>query len=214
MDVSRLSLASLTSTRQLDLPEFQVPPADPFALAAEWIARAIELGVREPGTLALATADAGGRPSSRFVLLKGFDSRGLLFVSQTTSRKGQDLLANPRASASFYWQELRLQLHIEGSVAQIEAAESDELFAARPIGSRAVSTTSRQGEELIDENVMNSQINDLISRGPKIERPDRWTGYRIAPERFEFWQGGEARLHRRLEYTLAAENWSWRRLQP
>lgn len=214
MDVSRVSLASLTATTQLDLPEFQVPPADPFALAAEWIARAIERGVREPGTLALATADAQGTPSSRFVLLKGFDSRGLLFVSQTTSRKGQDILANPQASASFYWQELRLQLHIAGAVAQIPPAESDAIFSERPIASRAVSTISRQGELLADENVMNQQISDLISRGPKIERPDRWSGYRLAPNRFEFWQGGENRLHHRLEYRLSEENWTHRQLQP
>lgn len=214
MDVSRVSLASLTSTRQLDLPEFQVPPADPFALAAEWIARAIDQGVREPGTMALATADANGAPSSRFVLLKGFDSRGLLFVSQDTSRKGQDIASNPQASASFFWQELRLQLHIAGSIAKIAAAESDELFADRPISSRAVSTTSHQGRELLDENVMSKEIGDLIARGPKIERPDRWSGYRLAPQRFEFWQAGESRLHKRLEYTLAGENWNWRRLQP
>lgn len=214
MDVSRVALASLTSSTQLDLPEFQVPPADPFALAAEWIARAIDSGVREPGTLALATADASGTPSSRFVLLKGFDSRGLLFVSQTSSRKGQDILANPQASASFYWQELRLQLHIGGSIEQIPPAESDELFAARPISSRAVSTVSHQGQELLDENVIAKEISDLIARGPKIERPDRWSGYRLSPQRFEFWQGGESRLHRRLEYALAGENWAWRRLQP
>jgi pyridoxamine 5'-phosphate oxidase len=214
MDVSRVSLASLTSTTQLDLPEFQVPPADPFALAAEWIARAIDLGVREPGTLALATADADGSPSSRFVLLKGFDKHGLLFVSQTSSRKGHDIAANPRASASFYWQELRLQLHIAGPVGQIPAAESDAIFAARPIASRAVSTVSHQGQELIDENVMNSQISDLVSRGPRIERPDRWVGYRIEPDRFEFWQGGESRLHKRLEYTLDEAGWHWRHLQP
>ncbi len=214
MDVSRVSLASLTSTTQLDLPEFQVPPADPFSLAAEWIARAIDMGVREPGSLALATADADGAPSSRFVLLKGFDSRGLLFVSQTTSRKGSDIAANPRASASFYWQELRLQLHIAGSIAQIPAEESDAIFHERPISSRAVSAVSKQGQELIDENVLNKEISDLISRGPRIERPDRWTGYRIHPERFEFWQGGESRLHHRLEYVLSEEGWSWRRLQP
>lgn len=214
MDVSRVSLASLTAKTQLDLAEFQVPPADPFALAAEWIAYAIDSGVREPGSMALATADADGNPSSRFVLLKGFDADGLLFVSQKTSRKGSDIAANPRASASFYWQELRLQLHIAGGVAEIPAAESDAIFAARPISSRAVSTVSVQGKELLDENVMAKEINELISRGPKIERPDRWVGYRIRPDRFEFWQGGENRLHKRLEYTLSQETWTWRRLQP
>lgn len=214
MDVSRVSLASLTSKTQLDLPEFQVPPADPFALAAEWISRAIDSGVREPGSVAIATADGQGRPSSRFVLLKGFDARGLLFVSQTTSRKGRDIAANPHASASFYWQELRLQLHMAGPIAEIPADESDAIFAARPISSRAVSSVSRQSEDLLDENVLNKQINELVARGPAIERPDRWTGYRLAPERFEFWHGGENRLHSRLEYTLDQENWNWRKLQP
>lgn len=214
MDVSRVSLPSLTSTTQLDLPEFQVPPADPFALAAEWISRAIDMNVREPGSLALATASAEGRPSSRFVLLKGFDKDGLLFVSQTSSRKGHDLAANPFASGSFYWQELRLQLHISGGVEQIPPAESDAIFAARPISSRAVSTASVQGQVLLDENVLNAQISDLVSRGPRIERPDRWVGYRIKPDRFEFWQGGQDRLHKRLEYTFTDETWNWRRLQP
>jgi pyridoxamine 5'-phosphate oxidase len=214
MDVSRVSLPSLTSTTILELPEFQVAPADPFSLAAEWIARAIEMGVREPGTIALATASGDGRPSSRYVLLKGFDSEGLLFVSQSTSRKGQDIAGNPRASASFYWQELRLQLHIEGSVEQLPNEDSDALFGARPLSSRAVSSVSNQGQQLTDENVMDAEINDLIARGARIERPDRWVGYRIKPQRFEFWQGGQDRLHKRLEYVLAEQGWSWRRLQP
>ncbi len=214
MDVSRVSLPSLTSTTLLDLPEFQVAPADPFSLAAEWISRAIDSGVREPGTIALATADGQGRPSSRYVLLKGFDDEGLLFVSQTGSRKGQDLASNPFASASFYWQELRLQLHIFGSAVQASAAESDALFNGRPLASRAVSSVSVQGKELLDENVLNAQINDMISRGARLERPERWVGYRIRPERFEFWQGGADRLHKRLEYTLSEENWTWKRLQP
>lgn len=214
MDVSRVSLPSLTSTTFLDLPEFQVAPADPFGLAAEWISRAIDSGVREPGTIALATADGQGRPSSRYVLLKGFDDEGLLFVSQTGSRKGQDLASNPFASASFYWQELRLQLHIFGSAAKVSPEESDALFNDRPLASRAVSSVSVQGKELLDENVLNAQISDMISRGARLERPDRWVGYRIKPERFEFWQGGADRLHKRLEYTLFEENWTWKRLQP
>jgi pyridoxamine-phosphate oxidase len=214
MDVSRVSLPSLTSTTLLDLPEFQVAPADPFSLAAEWISRAIGSGVREPGTIALATADGQGRPSSRYVLLKGFDQRGLLFVSQTGSRKGQDIAANPFASASFYWQELRLQLHISGAVEKLSAEESGSLFNDRPLASRAVSTVSVQGQQLLDENVMDAQIGDIIARGARIERPDRWVGYRIKPTRFEFWQGGADRLHKRLEYTLVDETWSWKRLQP
>lgn len=214
MDVSRVSLASLTSTTQLDLPEFQVPPADPVALAAEWIALAIEKGVREAGSFALATADADGAPSNRFVLLKGFDQNGLLFVSQDGSRKGRDIAANPRASASFYWQELRLQLHMFGSVERASDAESDELWNNRPLASRAVSATSVQDTDLIDEERMNEEISALVSRAPRIPRPDRWTGYRLKPERYEFWHGGANRLHRRLEYTLFNETWSWRRLQP
>jgi pyridoxamine-phosphate oxidase len=214
MDISRVSLRSLTGTTQLDLPEFQVPPADPFSLATEWIVRAIDMGVREPGSLALATADASGAPSSRFVLLKGFDDNGLLFVTQTTSRKGSDLASNPQASASFYWQELRQQLHLAGEVERLTDAESDALFAPRPLPSKAVASVSRQGQDLIDENVFNAEVSGLVAQGARVERPDRWVGYRLKPERFEFWHGGENRMHRRLEYTRAEENWEWRRVQP
>lgn len=214
MDISRVSLRSLTGTTQLDLPEFQVPPADPYALATEWIVRAIDMGVREPGSLALATADASGAPSSRFVLLKGFDDEGLLFVTQTTSRKGRDLASNPRASASFYWLELRLQLHMAGAVEHLTDEESDALFAPRPLPSKAVASVSKQSQDLIDENVFNADVSALIAQGARIERPDRWVGYKLKPERFEFWHGGENRMHRRLEYTLDEENWRWRRLQP
>lgn len=214
MDVSRLSLRSLTSTVQLDLPEFQVPPADPVELAAQWIATAIDSGAREPGTFALATADSQGRPSSRHLLLKGFDERGLLFVSQTTSRKGADLASNPYASASFYWQELRLQLHLAGPVEVLPPEESDGLFDPRPLPSKAVASVSRQGQDLLDENVFNTEVTKLIAQGNRLARPDRWVGYRLKPERFEFWHGAQDRLHQRLEYTLEEENWNWRRVQP
>ena len=214
MDISRVSLRSLTGTTQLDLPEFQVPPADPFALATEWISRAIDMGVREPGTFALATANSDGAPSTRHVLLKGFDDEGLLFVSQSTSRKGRDIAANPRASASFYWQELRQQLHIAGTVETLSDAEADAIFAPRPLPSKAVASVSRQGQDLLDENVFNAEVSKLVAQGARIDRPDRWLAYRIKPDRFEFWHGGENRLHRRLEYNLSEENWLWRRLQP
>jgi pyridoxamine 5'-phosphate oxidase len=214
VDVSKVSLPSLTGTTQLDLPEFQVPPADPIALASEWISRAIDTGVREPGTVAIATADQDGVPSSRYVLLKGFSRDGLLFVSQTGSRKGRDLSANPVASASFYWQELRLQLHMSGPVTTIPSEESDALFAARPLGSKAVAATSHQGQQLLDENVFFSEVTKLVAQGARIDRPERWVGYRLKPTRFEFWRGGTERMHQRLEYTFSEENWRWRRLQP
>jgi pyridoxamine 5'-phosphate oxidase len=198
----------------LDLPEFQVPPADPFALAAAWISRAIDSGIPEPGSMAVATADGSGNPSSRFVLLKGFDSSGLLFVSQKTSRKGRDIAANPRASASFYWQELRLQLHIAGSVSVLPDEENDALFTPRPLGSKAVASVSHQGQDLLDENVFASEVARLVASGAQVPRPDRWVGYRIVPERFEFWHGAADRMHERLEYTLDAEGWHWRRVQP
>lgn len=191
-----------------------MPPADPIELAAQWIARAIEEGVREPGTFALATASSDGQPSSRHVLLKGFDERGLLFVSQTTSRKGQELAANPRASASFYWQELRLQLHLAGSVQMIPVEEADDLFTPRPLPSKAVASVSLQGKELLDENDFSEEVTKLIAQGARIDRPQRWVGYRLLPERIEFWHGSPDRMHQRLEYTLAEENWEWRRLQP
>jgi pyridoxamine 5'-phosphate oxidase len=214
MDVSRVSLPSVTGVGLSDLPEFGVPPADPIALASEWFVRAIEGGVREPGSMALATASADGVPSSRFVLLKGFNRDGLLFVSQKTSRKGRDLAGNPYASASFYWQEHRLQLHIAGRVEEASAAESDEIFGARPLGLKAAGAVSRQSETLTDENLLAEQIQRLVAAGSPVPRPERWTAYRIVPERIEFWHGDVTRMHRRLEYTRDGAQWSWRRLQP
>lgn len=214
MDLSRISLRSVTGEGAGDLPEFAVPPADPMALAATWIERAIEHGVREAGSFALATADGNGVPSSRFILLKGLDARGLLFVSQSVSRKGSDLAANPHASASFYWQELRQQLHFAGTVAPIDAAESDEIFAARPLAAKAGAAVSHQDGELTDENLFNAEVQRIIAAARPVPRPDRWTGYRLAPTRIEFWQGEPARLHRRLEYTKHGESWLLRRLQP
>lgn len=214
MDLSRIQLSAVTGTGVGDLAEFNVPPADPVDLAALWISRAIERGVREAGDFALATADASGRPSSRFVLLKGFDRDGLLFVGQTVSRKGADIAANPFASASFYWQELRQQLHFFGPVAPVEKELSDELFAARPLASKAAAVASHQDGELADENVLNAEVQRLVAAGRPVDRPERWVGYRLRPERIEFWQGGEGRLHRRLEYVKRGESWSWRRLQP
>jgi pyridoxamine-phosphate oxidase len=214
MDVSRVSLASVTGVGLTDLPEFGVPPSDPMQLAADWISRAIESGVREPGTMALATASPEGVPSSRFVLLKGFDRAGLLFVSQKTSRKGRDIASNPFASASFYWQEQRLQLHIAGRVEEASAAESDVIFGVRPLGSKAAGAVSRQSETLTDENLLAAEIQRLIAAGSPIARPERWTAYRIVPDRIEFWHGAADRMHRRLEYTREGAQWEWRRLQP
>lgn len=214
MDLSRISLPTLTGEGAGDLVEFGVPPADPVELAADWIRRAIQSGVREAGAVALATADANGRPSSRFVLMKGFDRDGLLFVGQTVSRKGTDIAANPQASASFYWQELRLQLHLAGPITQVDPQLSDELFAARPLAAKAAAAASHQDGELADENVLDAEVQRLIASGRPIERPPRWTGYRLSPERIEFWQGGESRLHRRLEYNKVGASWKWHRLQP
>jgi pyridoxamine 5'-phosphate oxidase len=214
MDLSRVSLASVTGVGLKDMPEFGVPPADPIALASEWIARAIESGVREPGSIALATASSEGVPSSRFVLLKGFDRDGLLFVTQKTSRKGRDIAGNPLASASFYWQELRLQLHIAGRVQEASPEESDEIFGARPLGSKAAGAVSRQSETLTDENVLAEQIQRLVAAGSPVPRPERWVAYRIVPDRIEFWHGAADRMHRRLEYTRDGAQWTWRRLQP
>ena len=214
MDVSRVSLRSVTGVGLNDLPEFGVPPADPIALAQEWIARAIQGGVREPGSMALATAGSDGMPSCRFVLLKGFDVNGLLFVSQKTSRKGQDIAANPFACGSFYWQEQRLQLHVAGRVETIGDAESDEMFSARPLGSKAAAAVSRQGDTLTDENSFAAEIQRLIAAAGPVPRPERWTGYRIVPDRIEFWHGDAERMHHRLEYTRDGAQWSWRRVQP
>ena len=212
--VRGVGVNTLTGDTSLVLPEFADPPADPVTLLRNWLHAAVEYGVREPYAMVLATADAAGMPSSRVVLLKDVDPRGLVFTTHAASRKGTDLAARPYASATFYWQETLQQVHVAGAVEQLTPAESDALFAERPVSAQATTAASRQSAPLDDENALRQRAADLLATGAVVARPDGWAGYRLAPSGIEFWHGSVDRLHRRLRYDLGPAGWTPQRLQP
>ena len=202
---------TLSGDPTLELPEFDTPPADPLPLLERWLRIADERGVREPRALALATADAGGRPSVRTLLVKQL-SPTLVFAGSYESRKGRDLVANPRAAGTLYWRETLQQITIEGPVERLSEEESDALFAERPAAGRATTVASEQGESLEDPEELRRRAEEL--GGGALQRPPAWGGFRLDPDLIEFWHGSPTRLHRRLLYVKGERGWSHTRLQP
>ena len=202
---------TLSGDPTLELPEFDSPPDDPLPLLERWLRTADEKGVREPRALALATADAEGRPSVRTLLLKQL-SPTLVFAGSYESRKGRDLAANPRAAGTLYWRETLQQITIEGPVERLSEEESDALFAERPAAGRATTVASNQGATLADPAELRRKADDLD--GAELRRPPNWGGYRLDPDLIEFWHGSPTRLHRRLLYIKGEGGWSPQRLQP
>jgi pyridoxamine 5'-phosphate oxidase len=190
---------------------------DPVALFARWLDEAVAAGVHEPNAMALATATPDGRPSSRIVLLKGFDAAGLVFFTGYGSRKGRELAANPFAAATMLWHPLQRQVRVEGRASQVPAAESDAYFSARPRGSQIGAVASPQSQPIDDREVLDRRVTQAEARfaGRDVERPAEWGGYRIAIESIEFWQGRVGRLHDRLRFTRTAGGaWARERLAP
>ncbi|TKA01408.1 pyridoxamine 5'-phosphate oxidase [Actinacidiphila oryziradicis] len=185
-----------------------------LGLLRQWLDSAAWRGVREPYAAVLATVDEAGRPSTRVLLAKEFDGRGLVFTSFRGSRKGTDLAARPRASKTFYWRETLQQLSVAGPVETLTAEQSDALFTRRPGEARATSAVSRQSRPLDDEAALRRHARALLAEGGEVRRPEEWTGYRLVPENLEFWYGSPDRLHRRLRYDREAIGWAWQRLQP
>lgn len=195
------------------LPELEAPPEDPLPLLERWLRIADEKGVREPRALALATADAEGRPSNRILLLKEI-SPAIVFSGSYESRKGRDLEANPRAAGTLYWRETLQQIVVEGPVRKLSEAESDALFTERPPAGQATTVASNQGEKLADAAELREAADALAHDAESLHRPRRWGGYRLDPDLIEFWHGSPDRLHRRLLYVKADGAWTHRRLQP
>ncbi|HEX6153517.1 MAG TPA: pyridoxal 5'-phosphate synthase [Solirubrobacterales bacterium] len=206
-------IETLTGDPTLVLPEFEAPPEDPLPLLERWLRMADERGVREPRALALATADAEGRPSSRTLLLKEI-APALVFAGSYESRKGRDLAVNPRAAGTLYWRETLQQIVVEGPVAKLSEAESDAIFGERPQAGQATTVASEQGKSLTDPAELREAANALAHRSEPLHRPRRWGGYRLDPDLIEFWHGSPDRLHRRLLYVKEDGRWTHQRLQP
>ncbi len=190
---------------------------DPLRQFGRWYEQAGRAGFLEPTAMALATADSEARPSARMVLLKGWDERGFVFFTHYGSRKGRDLAANPRAALLFWWDRVGLQVRLEGSVETVSPQESDAYFARRARASQLGAHASPQSEPLANREELEARFAGADRRfvGQAVPRPADWGGYRLRPERWEFWSHGADRLHDRFEYTRNARGeWQIARLGP
>lgn len=189
---------------------------DPLALFDVWFAEARLSEPNDPEAVALATADAAGRPSLRMVLLKGHDARGFVFYTNLDSRKGDQLAVNPHASLLFHWKSLRRQVRIEGPVSAVGEAEADAYFASRGRDSRLGAWASDQSRPLPDRATFEARVDAMRDRfgADDIPRPPRWSGFRVAPQRIEFWCDRAARLHERRLFERAGEGWTEGLLYP
>jgi pyridoxamine 5'-phosphate oxidase len=190
--------------------------ANPLAQFHKWLQEAIASQVPEPNAMTLATVASDSRPSTRVVLIKGYDARGITWYTNYASRKGRELAGNPFAALQFHWVELERTVRIEGRVDKVSAEESDAYFASRPLDSRLGAWASPQSEVISSRAVLVANAaKAAVQHGLNPARPPHWGGYRLAPDAWQFWQGRRSRLHDRLRYSLQADGaWLRERLAP
>ena len=189
--------------------------ADPLAQFERWLTEAIAAQVPEPNAMTLATVGSDLRPSTRIVLIKGYDARGIVWYTNYQSRKGRELAGNPQAALQFHWVELERVVRIEGRVEQVDPAESDAYFNSRPLDSRIGAWASPQSEVIASRTELITAATRYAAQYLlKPPRPPHWGGYRLVPDRWEFWQGRKSRLHDRLRYRREQDAWLRERLAP
>ena len=191
-------------------------PADPIRLFERWYAEAVATGMKMPEAMALATATRQGAPSVRMVLLRGVSTRGFTFFTNYDSRKGRDLAANPRGALAFYWPALDRQVRVEGAIRRIGRIESQQYFRARPREHRLAAWASAQSEVIADRAALEDAYAHVQARfrNADIPCPAFWGGFRLAPDRIEFWQSREHRLHDRCCYVKQRRGWKVMTLAP
>lgn len=188
----------------------------PFKKFGEWFAAAQGSEPNDPEAMTVATVGPDGRPAARVLLLKRWDSSGFVFFSHLPSRKGREMANNPHVALLFHWKSLQRQIRIEGQVAVVSDADADEYFATRPRQSQIGAWASEQSRPLPSREVFEERIQAAEARfsGREVTRPEFWSGWRLVPEYFEFWQGVDFRLHDRVVFTKAGDGWETGRLYP
>jgi pyridoxamine 5'-phosphate oxidase len=189
---------------------------DPFIKFGKWLAEAEKTEPNDPNAMTVATANAAGRPAARILLLKGWDARGFVFYTNLDSRKAGEIRENAQVSLLFHWKTLRRQIRIEGEVSPVSTAEADAYFASRSRISKLGAWASAQSRPLPSRDVFEAKLAEMESRfpGEDVPRPENWSGWRVAPKYFEFWQDREFRLHERLVFTSAGDGWETGLLYP
>ena len=210
MDIS--SLRKSYEKAELDETASAPDPLDQFRV---WLDQALQGELPEPNAMTLATVGANGRPSTRVVLIKGFDARGIVWYTNYESRKGQELAQQPYAALQFHWVELERVVRIEGRVEKTSAEESDAYYQSRPLDSRLGAWASPQSRVISSRAVLvKAAAEAALRHALQPPRPPHWGGYRLVPDTWEFWQGRKSRLHDRLRYRLNASGWQRERLAP
>ena len=197
----------------LDAPDLE---PDPVAMFRRWLGEAVAAGLGEPNAMVVSTVSPHGRPSSRLVLLKGLDEQGFVFYTNYDSHKGRDLEGNPTAALLFPWHDLQRQVRVEGPAERVGRQESEEYFATRPRESQLGAWASPQSSEVDGREDLDTYYADAEQRfeGEDVALPPNWGGFRVRPELVEFWQGRRGRLHDRLVYRSAGDDWEVVRLAP
>jgi pyridoxamine 5'-phosphate oxidase len=208
-------LAALRKSYELAELDEAAAAEQPLHQFERWLEQAIAAAVPEPNAMTLATVGEDGRPSTRIVLVKGVDARGLVWYTNFESRKGRELAARPFAALQFHWVELERVVRIEGFVERVDDAQADAYYASRPLDSRLGAWASPQSQVIASRAVLVANAARCAARfALSPPRPPHWGGYRLLPDRWEFWQGRKSRLHDRLRYTLRDGSWLRERLAP